>query len=100
MPRSGSTSDTPTRCHSLVSPASSATWICSLTSALCSSVSSWAKYRPWRCSVMCLLAAFPISLSLVIGRGRPEHEHHPRPECYLREELFIDHRRHLLRIRG
>src|ERR671910_67208 len=53
-PRSGSTSETPTRCHSCCSPASRASWICSLTLPLWSSISSWAKNRPWCCSVTSL----------------------------------------------
>src|ERR671921_1588721 len=41
-PRSGSTSETPTRCHSWCSPASRASWICSLTLAPSFIISSWA----------------------------------------------------------
>src|SRR5215217_4150536 len=98
-PRSGSTSDTPAKCHSLVSPSSRAAWICSLMGASCSSISSWAKYRPCFCSVMrLLLPTFPIPLLLVIRRGYPEHEHYPPPQRHFCKELLIQ--RHLLGIRG
>jgi hypothetical protein len=50
-PRSGNTSETPTKCHSWLSPASRASCICSLMFLLWSSISSWAKNRPWSCSV-------------------------------------------------
>ena len=50
-PRSGSTSETPTKCHSWLSPASRASWICYLMLPLWSCISSWAKYSPWYCSV-------------------------------------------------
>ena len=97
-PRSGSTSETPTKCHFWLSPASRASCICSLMLPFWSSISSWAKNRSCCCSVTSrpsltnLLKILPRYSASVVRSRRPEHEHDPSPECYPREKLFVqDH---------
>jgi len=97
-PRSGSTSETPTKCHFWLSPASRASCVCSLMLPLWSSINSWAKNRPCCCSLTSspsltnLLKILPRFSAPVVWSRRPEHEHDPSPERQPREKLFVqDH---------
>ena len=94
----GSTLETPNKCHSLRSPASRASWICSVVFSRWFGISSWARYRLCCCSVTSrpsltnLLKILPRFSAPVVRSRRPEYEHDPSPECYPREKLFVqDH---------
>jgi hypothetical protein len=97
-PPSGSTLETPTKCHSLRSPASRASWICSVVFSRWFGISSWAKNRSCCCSVTRrpsltnLLKILTRFSAPVVWSRRPEHEHDPSPERQPREKLFVqDH---------
>jgi hypothetical protein len=97
-PPSGSTLETPTKCHSLRSPASRASWICSLVFTRWFGISSWAKNSSCSCSVTSrpsltnLLKILTRFSAPVVRSRRPEHERDPSPERQPREKLFVqDH---------